>query len=710
MLYRISFFFFFLILTTFLSSIEREPNLVEDLLIVNYWNKRLNEKFPVTYDHLLQGGYFSMPSARMGMEGEIGVGYGSIPPYLHYNLRVQLTSFLEISGTYRTFKGVEDPVLTKFGFGDLSDKGANAKISIFTPEDSHYKLPGFAIGFQDFMGTSAFKAYYAVLTQVFLKQNVEISIGYGMHRIQGWFGGLLWIPFRQSEWSYLKSLAFAAEYDAIPYKNPHLEPHPKGRLKNTPWHLGVKYRLWDCIDLSYAYLRGNAWAFTASTFYNFGECQGLLPKINDSCPYRAPLNLERIGCYRSEQQLVQDLSYAMHAQGFDLAEAWIDCEDHTKRLRLVISNFVYRQEKTVRHRLNHLLASLIPDSIEEVIVTIDVISSPIQEYRYKTEHLRRFLNEEIGRFELEILTPLRNATFPNPYTAKQIFKEEREWWNLEILPKTNTVFGSSTGKFKYALGVSTNVNGFVWENTFYTISLGYFFFSDIKHLRDFDRLNPSQIINVRSDSMNYFRPGSLTLDEAYLEKIWNLGKGWFTRISLGYFETMYGGLSAEWLYYPVASSWAVGMDLAIVKKRNPTGLGFSPTIRKLHGYCPSYRKFTGSHCFLNLYYDSKRTGLEFKTSVGKFLANDYGARFECARYFCSGLKIGFWYTYTNGKDKINGHTYQDKGVFFSVPLDIFYTHTSRSRWGYGMSAWLRDVGATAFTGTHLYDLINEERQ
>lgn len=172
-----------------------ESNLMEDLLIVNYWNQRLNEKFPVTYNHLLQGGYFSMPSARMGDEGEIGGGYGYVPPYILYNARFQLVDFLEISGNYRIFKGVEDPILTHMGFGDFSDKGANLKLSLFSAEATHYSLPGLAIGLEDFIGTKAFRAYYIVLTKVFLNYNLEISLGYGGNRIDKWFGGMIWIPF-----------------------------------------------------------------------------------------------------------------------------------------------------------------------------------------------------------------------------------------------------------------------------------------------------------------------------------------------------------------------------------------------------------------------------------------------------------------------------------------------------------------------------------
>lgn len=694
----------------FLSCENPESNLLHDLLIVNYWNQRLNERFPVFYNHLLQGGYFSMPSARMGQEGEIGVGYGYVPPYINYNLRVQLVDFLEISGNYRIFKGVEDPVLTHRGFGDFSDKGANVKISLFSPESTHYRLPGLAIGLEDFIGTKAFKAYYIVLTQVFLNQNLEISLGFGSNRIHQWFGGMTWMPFRRKPWDYLKGLAFVLEYDAIPYKDETIERHPHGRIKNTPWQLGVKYRLWDSIDCSFAYIRGDKWAFSVSTFYNFGTTKGLLPKIDDNLPYKAPVNFQPLNCLRPPAVMVQEFVYAFRCQGFELSEAWLSDDQGRKVLRLRVTNLIYREERLVRIRVNALLSSLVPDDIDDIIVVFDTVTMPIQELHYEAVYLRLFRDQEIGRYELDILTPLQEASSPNRYTSALLFKRKLEWWNFELLPKTRTVFGSASGKFKYALGVSLNINGFLFNNVFYTVSLGYFMFTNIKNVRDVDILNPSQIINVRSDIINYFRPREVTIDEAYLEKVWNWGRGLYTRISMGIFEIEYGGVSAEWLYYPVNSNWAIGMDIALLKKRTPEWVNFTDCARKLEGFKPHHVKFLGAQYFLNLYYDWRCTELEFKVSIGKFLANDFGVRTEVSRYFPSGLRVGFWYTYTNGHDVINGQTYHDKGVFFSVPLDIFYTKTSRTRWGYGMSAWLRDVGVMACSGNHLYDIINQERQ
>lgn len=690
--------------------IAGESNLMQDLMVVNYWNQRLHEKFPVTFNHLLQGGYFSMPSARMGQEGEVGVGYGWVPPYIYYNLRVQLVDFLEISGNYRVFRGVEDPVLTRMGYGDFSDKGANLKLSLFREEDSHYQLPGLAIGLEDFIGTKAFRAGYIVLTKVFLKQNLELSLGYGVERINKWFGGVLWMPFRQTENRWLKSLSLAIEYDAIPYDDETIEKHPKGRVKKTPFQGGLKYRLWDNVDLSVAYIRGQKWAFTASTYYNFGTTKGLIPKIEDVLPYKAPVNFQPLGDLRPPDVMLQEFIFAFHCQGFDISEAWICDEEGRRVLRFNITNMIYREERLVRERLNALLAALTPEDIDAIIITINVLTMPIQEIRYESVFLRLYRDKEIGRHELDILTPLKEASLPNIYTSQLLYKKELEWWNLEILPKTHTLFGSASGKFKFALGMSANINGFLFNSVYYTISLGYYFTSYLKKVHDVDRLNPSQIINVRTDIINYYKQRGVTIDEAYLEKVNNWGRGWYTRLSLGIFEPEYGGAACEWLYYPVNSPWAIGMDFALLKKRAPHGVDFTNKVRKLHGFKAHYVNFLGTQYFLNVYYDWRCTGLEFKVSAGQFLAKDMGFRTEISRYFPSGLRIGIWYTYTNAKDIINRAIYHDKGIYFSVPLDIFYTKTSRTRWGYGMSAWLRDVGVTACTGGHLYNIINQERQ
>ncbi len=71
--------------------------------------------------------------------------------------------------------------------------------------------------------------------------------------------------------------------------------------------------------------------------------------------------------------------------------------------------------------------------------------------------------------------------------------------------------------------------------------------------------------------------------------------------------------------------------------------------------------------------------------------------------------MSLWYTITNGHDHVNGHTYYDKGFAFALPLDFFLRQSSLNYIGYGMSAWLRDVGAFADSGRRLYPTLRLAR-
>ena len=134
------------------------------------------------------------------------------------------------------------------------------------------------------MGTRNFKSHYLVATKVFLEEDLELTLGYGWQRIRGFFGGALWIPFRQSHLACLSPLALAAEYDATPYHREEIEKHPKGRVKKSPINFGVKYKLWEFMDLSVSYVRGCKVAASASMTYNFGHTTDSSPKQMTLCP------------------------------------------------------------------------------------------------------------------------------------------------------------------------------------------------------------------------------------------------------------------------------------------------------------------------------------------------------------------------------------------------------------------------------------------
>ena len=695
-----------LLIFQFFLFFSLKADLLEDLLIVEQIDKELNRSFPVTYNNFLEGGYINMPSARAGNAGEIAAGYSHLPPYRIFNVRVQPYSFLEFTGNYRVFHDVPDPVMGASGYGDFSERGINVKFILLRSEDSNFGLPGVAVGFNDFLGTCGFRSEYVVFTQVFPKYHFEVSLGYGLQRLKGLFGGIHWCPWENCENSFLRGLSFLAEYDASDY---HKDPHPEGRKQRFPLNGGIKYSPFSGLDFNFSYVRGNEFAFSTSIAYNLGESQGFVPKYRDPLPYCSPVNNQKVGELRPYSLLLHELALALEEQGFKLIEAKLEsspCEEKILHLHIANEKWILMQDTS--ERLSHLLSSLAPSNLDEIIVTIICEGFACQRYRFRIIDLINFREHRIGLFEL--MTIAGTQEVETICSSEKIFYSPLPSWEWILKPKIHNYFGSSTGKYKYAIGLQTGAEGYIKNAYYYKFLFGWIAKSTLCGLTGMDRLNPSQIINVHSDIMLYQRTRGVTLDIAYLQRGWNLGRGWYTRGALGCFERAYGGLAAEWLYYPVDSILAIGFEAAVLRKRTHDGFGFTDKVRKLKGFTPSYIKFLGSQYFIDLYYDCQPLELFFKVSGGKFLANDWGARFEATRYFDNGVELTAWYTVTNGNDKVNGERYFNKGIAFSIPLEIFYTYSSRERWNYQMAAWTRDVGYRSCTGNSLYDTIRWERE
>jgi hypothetical protein len=683
--------------------------LFRDLETVRKIDKQIHDKLPVLFNYQGQGGYFAMPSARMPKAGLIGFGYSYLPPYNVWNLSFQLFDHVEAVGTYWVFRGITEGNFGHLGYGDDAERSANIKVCLLRPEDGFDFLPDFSIGWNDFLGSCRFNSFYAAATQEWLRCNLESTLGYGTGRIKGFYGGIAWTPWRCSE-HLLTGLTLAAEYDANDYKH-HKSEHPSGRQIKSRINAGVKYQLGKYFQASASTLRGCDWAASLSLHYNLGETKGLFPKIFDLPSYRAPVDTEPVGRLRSGEEMARDLAYAFKEQGFDLFQAYlVPRGEGLDSLYLKIVNVRYREESQVRERIEHILANLSPSNISHVTVVVEADGVDLHEYRFLLIDLARYHEGVLSDYEFRLIAPLKEVeTSPSCYDSALLYQRRKPIWIFTFRPRALSYFGSSKGKFKGQIGFAFGPEGYLFDQFYYCLQGSFTAFSMLQNIGSRDVLNPSRLINVRTDNMLYHQAHSFHVDMAYLQRSWNLGQGWFTRLGAGYFETAYGGISWEALYYPVNVSWAIGFEAAALWKRRYYGLGFYNKIRKLvhEGYI--WVPYTGLQYFVDFYYDYKPLNLDFKVSVGQFLARDKGARFDVGRTFPSGLRIGIWYTLTNANDVVNNHRYYDKGFSITMPLDFFMNKSSRTRVGYGMSAWLRDCGAKACSGKELYHTIYYER-
>lgn len=688
---------------------EECPDLMRDLAIIHAFDEEARRTLPVHQGFYGQTGYFAMPSARMTQDGDVIFGYSSVPPYSNYFLGFQLFKRIELTGVYRVFKGLPDPIMGQMGFGDFSDKGINIKFGLILPEDTDYLFPGVSFGWVDFLGSSRFDTKYVVATQVFPKAGVELSLGYRWGVSKGLFGGASWMPWWRSCDPVLKNFCFAAEYDPTDFSQ---DVHPDGRVSKSGINLGFKYLLGKYGNLFVSSSRGSHLALGAAFKYDIGSTCGVLPKIDDPLPYQSPINWQKLCVLRPAETFSQDIAFPLQEQGFCLMQSSLETCAQTglKTLRLEVVNNKWRYERIVHMRLAHLMAFLTPEDIYRVIIVVRTEGLPIQQYRFRREDLWRYASCCMCDPELAILSPMKEVGCPLR-RKKILFYKAESSLNYDLGPRFRSFFGSAKGKLKVGGDLVGAIDGFLWDFMYYRASLRYTVFSQMENLGDRDLLNPSQLINVNSDRIRYFQTANLFIEEAFLQRNWSLGCGFYARAAVGLFDVAYGGLGLEAIYYPVNSCWAIGLDGAIVKKRTYDGFNFMDKIRRYQGINATYVPYTVlSQYFLDFYYDFKPAEVLLKVSAGQFLAKDFGVRTELTRYFDNGLRVGIWYTYTNGNDQLNGSTYYDKGFMLSVPFDFFMTCSSKARWDYGMAAWLRDVGYRTWTGDPLFHRINCQRQ
>lgn len=697
----------------FLSALEAQESfcdseaLFQDLQTVAKIDKELKSELPLIINYQLQGGYFTMPSARTFKAGMLGFGYAWVPPYNLWSLGFQFFDHVEATGNYWVYYKMLDANLGAKGFGDYAERAANIKLLLLRKEDGVDFLPEIAVGWNDFLGSCRFQSFYVTATKQFLPYPIEATFGWGRGRIDGFFGALAFSPWYRSE-HFLKGLSIAAEYDANNYQT-HQYEHPKGRKVKSRINAGLQLDLWDHLRFSGSSIRGDDFAGSVAFRYNLGETKGIFPKVYDKPAYKAPVDHEPIGELRSKKELAQEFAFAFQEQGFDLYRLFL-VPGKEDELWFKVVNVRYREEKEVRRRIEHLLSSLMPSDIPKATVVIEAEGVAEHQYQFHRKELQLYQEERLGEEEMAVIAPLKEvSSSPSRYESSLLYQRKKPIWMLTFRPWLRSFFGSSNGKFKYETGFSLGSEGYLFDEIYYSLYGSYTALASTGAIQDYDSLNPSRIINVRTDSIRYNQASSFHVDQAFLQKSVNLGRGWFSRFSAGYFETAYAGIGLETLWYPVQENWAVGLEAATLLKRSYFGMGFQHKVRKLTQKGIRHFPYVGLQYFLDFYYQYPRFNLDGKVSVGQFLARDKGVRLEAGRTFSSGLRVGLWYTFTNANDVVNNSRYYDKGFSITMPLDIFMNQSSRTRIGYAMSAWLRDCGAKAMTGKELYPTLYWER-
>jgi len=656
-------------------------------------------------------GLIEMPTAEVLNDGELAFTSSAFGPNYRYTATFEIRP--RIYGSFR-YSQIKDIFARPFLGGDTFDRSFDIHYQI---SDEGIYLPAFAVGLRDFLGTGILSSEYFVATKSF-GPDIEVTGGLGWGRLAGrntfsnplsvisnrfdtrtrgastggqfntgqWFSGPTSV-FAGVKWEINDKSAFFAEYSPDLYTR---ESVNTGIQISSPVNVGLEYRFKNGVNLKGFVIGGN-------------EIGAQLSYVIDPANPGNPGGLEGAPSAMGQRnrRTITDWNSSAKGGGRDAVEHVINAKLADEGLLLQgftmgggqatvrIENIRWNNDPQAAGRAARVMATTLPPEIEQLtVVFLDkgVPISRVVTQRSDLEELqfdfdgswRTFARARIedahdqGRVgELGSVYPYFDASL-GPYLATSFFDPDSPiradlgaQLRLAYRPAPGLTFAA---KLRYPL-VGNIANSF--------------------------RVSNSAIEPVRTNAVRYAQESSLEVNRLTAEYIFRPGRSLFGRVSAGYLESMFGGVSAEVLWYPIVRRLALGVEINYVKQRN---------FDMLFGF-QDYSVATGH---VSGYYDFGN-GFLGQLDVGRYLAGDYGATVSIDREFNNGFKVGGFFTLTDVSFDDFGEGSFDKGLRFQVPLSWFTGRPSRKNISQTIKPITRDGGARLAVANRLYGTVREYR-
>ncbi|HET7315085.1 YjbH domain-containing protein [Salinisphaera sp.] len=651
-------------------------------------------------------GLLETPTARNAEEGTFYFTFSHIDPYTNYSFSFQPFTWLQAGFRYTSIDG--HPYNSETPGRDYLDKGVDLKI---TPIQEGRYMPELAIGFRDLGGTGLFSSEYLVANKRWYNFDFSLGLAWGYLGGRGDFdnplglisshfdervgfsGGLddtgsfsakSWFTGRPSLFGGIqyttpwRPLSFQVEYDGNDYKN---QPLGDSFEQDLPVNFGARLRLNDNLTFSAAYERGNTVMLGATIGVNLAHLTQpksdpapVLPKkTRDNEPKswshvakrlkeNAGILVTRIS--RQDDTLVVDgvpVTYRYLGQselrGNRILHNAASGDITSFEYRWQGGGFFLRDDKLPREPLprNPLLVSP---------------ASPFADLDYRQGVIASNVNRAEAKAE----------------PGKTLYDKSVRGFSYNLGPGLNYNYGGPDGLLYQVLaqaGLEYRTDRHGWASA----SVAYSLFDN---LDDADYLAPTELPRVRSDVVKYLEHTELGLYNLQYTRTARLSDNVFGMAYAGLLEQMYGGAGGEVLYRPFDSNVAFGVDLNWVKKRDyDTRFGFQD-YSTVEGHATAYIQTGIDHILARI-------------SVGRYLAKDYGTTIDLSKTFDSGVTLGAYAVFTSAGNKYGEGSF-NKGIYLTMPLDIFFTKSSRSHVTARYSPLTRDGGAALHRRYTLYSL------
>ena len=653
-------------------------------------------------------GLLDMPTAESAPDAQLSNTLSYFGGTTRSTITFQITPKLSGSFRYSALNGIPTG-----GINTLFDRSF----------DLHYRLasegrfrPSLAVGLRDLIGTGVYASEYFVATK-HIGQNLKFTGGIGWGRLGGVnsftnpfsrvFGsgfntrtastGLGGVPkfgnwfhgpasfFGGVEWrTPIDRLTFKAEYSSDAYIRETVTNSMFAR--RTPLNFGLTYKFRNGNELSGYYMYGSEIGISGSIILN--------PK---NPPAASSIGQAPMPVLVRADDNPHDTSWTAQSDGPSILKANIQTllsQDGQKLEALsVTATRVEIRFRNLRHeapaqaigRVARILTQTMPSSVEQFVIIPVEKGMPVVAVLVNRSDVERLENAPDGATEILKYVKFEPAT--NRSAGAQLADGLYPKLSWKLGPYAAMSFFDPDRPLRVDLGARL-------EGT-YEISPGLVLSGSVKkrvigNLNTVTRISNSVMRHVRSDYGLYDNAGDPALEYLTAEYFFKPARNIYGRLSFGYLEKMYGGLSAEALWRPVDSKLAFGAEINVVKQR---------AFNQLFGFQP-YSVVTGH---VSGYWDIGN-GYATQVDVGRYLAGDWGSTVTIDRTFDNGWKVGAFFTITNVPFSTFGEGSFDKGLRFTVPLSWLTGKPSRTENTLVMRPVTRDGGARLEVRNRLYGL------
>ncbi len=598
------------------------------------------------------------------------------------------------------------------GNQSYKDKSFNLKLRLIKESDI---FPELSVGFRDFIGTGRFSGEYIVSSKKIGDFDFTVGLGFGAlsspsdgidnpfidlddsfanrgyvdsiggnFGLSNWFRGYKASSFYGFEYTNKRSgIRFKVDYDTS-----ELFDSFSIMRKKSFYNLGLAIPLGDFVDVNLFRIRGQDLGLSVSYKANYSK--ELIKKEENIIDLT--FNEEDIKTLASDDAVFGG-TINFYLQKYEIYLQQINQEG--KSIHLVLSQSKYRNENLATKRTIQVIRNILEArDIEKVSLSYEVAGVKKYSVNFRLNEFLAFLDNSISYASLKNSLEYRNFKSLDPQS--EIFKGNVRFpsFNWGISPNLQNHIGGPEAFYLGAIGVFLH-GGVVFSRQ--TTLDGSLSFNLYDNFEDFKFSTYSRYLpKVRSDIREYLREGKngisrLTVSHIF-DPVYNDRGLFIYGLKFGILETMYSGVGSEILYRDIGKPWYLSASAYWVKQRE---FRQRFALRK-------YETFTGH---LNFTWETPIEGFKVGISAGRYLAKDSGITLNLSKTFKSGFVVGAFATKTDISAEEFGEGSFDKGIFFSIPLDLV---SKNYREGYGRFVWrnlTRDGGQIVGGGLQLEGFV-----